>query len=805
MADRPQGRKTGPVGGTGSVNRRGGGLGGGPAGSKGGFARRNTSVPSSGGSGYSSSPNRAIRRRGGIGGGSIIVIAIIIFVAVKFFGAGSCNNQVANIAGNFLGGGSYVSGSSLLNLLGGQSYSTSSNDYNMAMTSYPSGSGSAVLNTNVAYGSRSKYTDIRGNGSDTVTIMVYMCGTDLESKSGMASGDISEMCRASLASNVNVLIYTGGCKEWKTSGISNRVNQIYKIENGSLVCLESDMGNLSMTDPSTLTAFIKYCTANYPANRQDLIFWDHGGGSISGYGYDEKFGSGSMTLSGINTALKNAGTKFDFIGFDACLMATLENALMLSNYADYMIASEETEPGVGWYYTNWLTQLSSDTSMSTIEIGRSIVDDFINVCDQKCRGQKTTLSVVDLAELESTVPDELTTFSEATRELITNDGYKTVSNARYNTKEFSKNIDQIDLVHFANLLGTTESKELANALLSCVKYNRSASCVSNANGLSIYFPYQKASKVNQVVNTYNAIGMDSEYAKCITEFASLEVGGQMSTGGNNNAYTSLNGGSYSTGTSSFTGISSLLSSLYSGGSTSSYASGFNSGSLLDLFRASEVDSDRAAAYISNNYFDASNLVWTKSGNNNVISLPESQWELVHSIDLNVFVDDGTGYIDLGLDNIYDYDSNGNLIGAYDNSWVSINGQIVAYYHTDSNAGTYSGYVPALINGQRAEIYITFDDSYPNGYITGAKYIYDDATSETSAKEMFGLSSGDKLDFICDYYDYNGKFSDTYYLGEQMVLSDTIELGRMYIDSKKVNATFLFTDIYNQDYWTPVMP
>ena len=61
-------------------------------------------------------------------------------------------------------------------------------------------------------------------------------------------------------------------------------------------------------------------------------------------------------------ALTKAGVAFDFIGFDACLMATAENALMLTKHADYLIASEETEPGVGWYYTNWLTSLGKDPS-----------------------------------------------------------------------------------------------------------------------------------------------------------------------------------------------------------------------------------------------------------------------------------------------------------------------------------------------------------------------------------------------------------------------------------------------------------
>ena len=57
-----------------------------------------------------------------------------------------------------------------------------------------------------------------------------------------------------------------------------------------------------------------------------------------------------MTLDEIATALKNGGCDFDMAGFDACLMATLETAMVLEPYADYMIASEEVEPGNGWYY-----------------------------------------------------------------------------------------------------------------------------------------------------------------------------------------------------------------------------------------------------------------------------------------------------------------------------------------------------------------------------------------------------------------------------------------------------------------------
>ena len=67
---------------------------------------------------------------------------------------------------------------------------------------------------------------------------------------------------------------------------------------------------------------------------------------MSGYGYDEKYSrSGSMNLAEIDKALKDGGVTFDFVGFDACLMATAETALMVGDYADYMIASEEGRAG----------------------------------------------------------------------------------------------------------------------------------------------------------------------------------------------------------------------------------------------------------------------------------------------------------------------------------------------------------------------------------------------------------------------------------------------------------------------------
>ena len=742
-------------------------------------------------------------------------------------GGGSGSGGLSNLLNSFLGSSGssvYDTGdlSSLLSGLSGSGSSSGSSQYSGSSgtsSQYFTSSGgdnSTALDESVSGKARDKFTTIRGNNKDTVTIMVYMCGADLESQQGMATSDLKEMTNAKFGDRVNLIVYTGGARKWRNNVVSSSRNQIYQIKDGAFYCLKDDMGSGSMTSPDTLTTFLKFGKANFTADRMCLIFWDHGGGSVSGYGYDERYGQGqTMTLAGINQALKNAGIKFDFIGFDTCLMATVENGIMLSQYADYMVASEETEPGVGWYYTNWLTKLGKNTSTPTIQIGKTIADDFVDVCNQKCRGQATTLSVVDLAELQATVPKELKEFSIDTNALIQNKEYKKVSNARSKSREFAQQsrIDQIDLIHFVRNLGTDEGKDLAKALDGAIKYNRTGGGISNAYGLSIYFPYKRANKVKQMVSTYQAIGMDEEYTRCIQEFASLEVSGQVSAGTPVSSYSSQNlapgglleslmgqGGGYTTSYSSGS-LNDLLGGLYSG----SGSSGGNTGSILDLFMGRSITAESAAEYILENHFDVNALVWR----NGRISLSKEQWSLVESLTLNILLDDGSGFIDLGTDNVYERDGD-DLLEIYDGTWLSIDGAPVAYYYLNTieegDEYVISGYVPAILNGERVKLMLNFDSERPYGYIAGAQKVYPENETEQQSKELIAIGKGDKVQFICDYYSYDGKYTDSYLLGNAITLGDSVQIANKQIegDKSKCKATYCFTDIYQKQYWTPVV-
>lgn len=766
----------------------------------------------------------------------LVVVAILIFLLVRCIFGGGCACSLSslfdgssNLVGD-LGDSGTIPDSSVLQSYLSDSFDAADNNAPAAVTA----STSTEVNYTVSNKARSRYTTIKGSGKDVVTIMVYLCGSDLESENSMATADLNEMLHATLNdSNVNIIVETGGAKKWNNSVISNKTNQRYRVTSRGLVVLDDNVGKKSMVDPNTLTDFIQFCAKNYPANRYMLIMWDHGGGAITGYGYDEK-ASGSMTLDKLNSALKNGGVKFDFIGFDACLMATLETAVVTEQYADYLIASEESEPGTGWYYTNWLTALSKNTSIGTVALSETLIDDFTNVSKKNYPGCNTTLSIVDLAEFAGTVPDAFNAFSEDISAMLDDNDYKQVADARADAREFgvSSKVNHIDVIDFANRLGGTNAKALAKALQSCVKYNRTSVSMKNSNGVSIYFPYSSFKSMNAAVSLYSSIGISSEYSRCIKSFASLAAGGQIATGGTmSSAYGSLFGGydSYSSssgdmlstllggylgGSSGNDSLSSLFggsSSLY-GGSSSYGASDFLS-SILGSDSSGWFDSGRALDhrdYYDENSLTVADMILTEKGDGYVLSMSKDKWDLVKSVQINLFVKDPEldGYLDLGMDDWYSFDKDGDLMIAFENDWLTLDGQVVAYYFLDhvedGSLWATAGRVPVLLNGERYDLIVVFDNEvkgHEDGYVAGAQRIYDESQTATLAKGLVQLKKGDRIDFLCDCYGADGSYSATYYLGDQMTFDGSFTVGYMDLGSAECDVSYCLTDIYGNEFWT----
>ena len=269
-----------------------------------------------------------------------------------------------------------------------QSGSTTSSSGNSSSGSSSSGSTTSSGSTSSGNSSSSGSTSSGSSSSseeqedlDKYTIMIYMCGSDLESDNGLGTMDIQEILSVNnQPDNVNIIIETGGASSWNsTYGISSSKLGRYHVENKKLV-KETELTYASMGLSSTFQSFLEWGLTKYPAEKTGVILWNHGG-AMRGVCYDEKKSDDALLNSEVNSALKNAFSKtgrtekLEWIGYDACLMQVQDIAEFNSQYFNYMIGAEESEAGEGWDYDTWVDDLYAGKSTPTIL--KAICDGFI--------------------------------------------------------------------------------------------------------------------------------------------------------------------------------------------------------------------------------------------------------------------------------------------------------------------------------------------------------------------------------------------------------------------------------------------
>lgn len=380
-------------------------------------------------------------------------------------------------------------------------------------------------------------TDSQLNGNlDSFTIMVYIIGSNLESDGGLATSDIVEMANAVYGEDVNVVIQAGGAKAWMNSVISADKIGRFELRDGYLMTVE-ELPQTSMCRESTLTEFIKWGASAYPSGRYGLILWDHGGGVLGGYGVDENYPSDNLSIPDIAAAIGSADVHFDFIGFDACLMGSLECAYSLKDSADYMIASEESEAGTGWYYTDWLTYLGQNPDASMEEIGRKIVDGLVEANEADlywgAEANKTaTLSLIDLHKIDNAYL-AWKKFMGMNYEKMKEGGFNSLSTARANARCYGDVPDNgayfemVDMLDYVNECALPGTYDITQDIRSCIIYTNSN--ISGSNGLSVYLPYYLPELFDRLsVPILQSIGFDDDYFTYLDAFCAALASGNPS-------------------------------------------------------------------------------------------------------------------------------------------------------------------------------------------------------------------------------------------------------------------------------------
>ena len=655
----------------------------------------------------------------------------------------------------------------------------------------PAGAPAGVSGTDLGTaGLRDYYVDVAS--AKSATVMVYICGSDLESGYGAASADIEEMLEADLGDNVNVVLETGGASEWSFSPEADpSTRQRWILEDGE-ASLVQDAGEGTMLDEDEVTDFCSWAAKECPADRYILIFWDHGGGTIGGFGYDENYPDASaLTLSQLRNAIKASGVAFDMVGFDACLMATVECAWAMEPVADYLVASEQTEPGDGWSWTGFLNQLGSDPSTATMDLGKTIIDDF-SAHYAETGEEDTTLSLIDLREI-SRVYERLSTFLDEAADSIEADNalFTTMSGARSRAKSYAEDsVDQVDLVDMVDRSDFEGADDVSEAVASCVKYRSDTS--SGSNGIAMYFPYSEVSQYSDVRQVLEDIGYTGPVA--FYDYF-LSVMGNSPT-------------------SSSHGIVSSYASTQVAQDSGTAASASSSS---DSYANESLSSEGWFEDLSNefSYQELPNeLELASDGSNWVVDMDDSLWSDFADFQITVMQNYDDGYLMLGTDDAYQVTDDGNIAVDFDGEWLSIDGSFFSFYcdapeETEDGEIRYSGTIPAILNGgERVDLVVTWPtasergDGETIGYVQGYRMSGQDYVL---GRGLGQLEAGDTLTPVFDYFDSEGNWVETLQ-GDAITVSDPSDVEVRYEDTGDASVLFwgTLTTVYGSQVDTEVL-
>lgn len=348
----------------------------------------------------------------------------------------------------------------------------------------------------------------------TTAVLIYAVASDLESKLGMLSADIKEILDAP-TDNIEILMQTGGTKNYRNTQLHDKKTQRLTITDDALTDI-TVLEDADMCERQTLEDFLVYARENVIADRYVMIFWDHGEGTLGGFGMDELNNNASMSIADMKTALAVFGRKFDLLVFDACLMGTAECAYAFADAAEYLIASEDTTPTEGIYYTTWLNSLSVAPTLPTEELARLIVDSYI-IYSPAGRTDVTmsvirTANAAELADALSGMLYQLT--DRGLTSELTSAGLKPYG--------YQEGCDQYDILTVFRAVDMDVSG-IAAALESAVYYRRSA-VVGRYSGMAVYLPLVRHEDYSAVKEILAAIGYPAEAIAALDKI-NEEIGG----------------------------------------------------------------------------------------------------------------------------------------------------------------------------------------------------------------------------------------------------------------------------------------
>lgn len=363
------------------------------------------------------------------------------------------------------------------------------------------------------------------------TVMVYMCGSDLEEDYGQATRVVSKMIASRFNSDeINVILLLGGARHWAANYDISTLN-VLQVKGRRPEIIDT-MPLTGMNEAGTLSNFLNYCYSKFPAEHYELIMWDHGGGPIGGTCMDSLFYdvlTMDEMVEGLN-ASPFANKGLEWIAFDCCLMGSAEVAFSLASFARYMVATEDSEYGFAY---DWLGGMENDPDALTT--AKRMVDGTYDWNHETIARQNeiqiASVSVFDLSKASALVGSIDAYFTGITAESVEVE-FTTMSRQRRDTTAFGISASgfdsDFDLVDLGNLvkryesMGYGDATEVLNALGEFIAYNRNDD--ETCSGVTVYHPYFNKKQLEQRMEVYTNMDFSEGYLGYVQSFAAILTG-----------------------------------------------------------------------------------------------------------------------------------------------------------------------------------------------------------------------------------------------------------------------------------------
>lgn len=611
------------------------------------------------------------------------------------------------------------------------------------------------------------------NETQDWVVFVYLCGTDLESEGGAATSDLIEMIEAGAGGNIRFVVQTGGTAQWMAEDVipSDRAARFDIYDEDMFALWEGPLEN--MGDAATLSGFLDWGFEQYSAQRYGLVLWNHGSGSINGVCFDELHDFDSLSLAEIVGALSGYESAFEFVGFDACLMATIETAQAVSPFADYMIASEELEPGSGWDYKAFGSFLRENPQADGAQLGRVVADSFLYFNQENGDEEISTLSVTRLAAIPA-LAQAMNAAGWKMLEAAANSArLKDITRGIHRAENYGGNTPEegyTNMVDIGSMMreiegALPEARMVLEALDEAVVYRVAGSGRQQSTGLSVYYPLQVQG--SQEYEVFKAASPSEGYRRFV---AGMLYGAQS---GDAAGYVSQQE-EQGEDDSWFDSVLSVLDEAQP-------QPGFSSSQQSQL-EIMDAYLDEEGSYI--------------------LELSPDSMDYLLTATFTLLMDEGEGILySLGEDDELEIDEEGGIIrDAFAGMWTALpDGQLISLYLLEQ-AGEYNLYsAPVKLNGRETNLRVLYDWDKEAFRVIGGWDGLDE--NGASGKEIIKIKPGDSIVPLYEAYDEESGEYLGMEEGEAYAAQDGFTIEYMQLPAAGYYYSFTLTDLFGLETYT----